>query len=176
MYRTKTVMLSMTALSLLVCTSLGMSQSLAEPEGQGAQTTQSVQLAKPGACKGFSCRQRQSWVENIGLSDEQAKNLVLLKSDYKVQTAAKKAELKAEKQQLMLLLTEPEIDKKAVLSLNSKIDATRSELSNARINRMLKAMEILTPKQRADIRHRMLVLSLSHKAGKFGHRGFHHSV
>jgi Spy/CpxP family protein refolding chaperone len=102
--------------------------------------------------------------------------LVDLKSEYNINTAKQKAELAADKKKLILLMTEAKIDKQAVTALNDKIVALKASISDARLNKMLAVMNILTPEQREKIRHRMLVRSLGHRhvAYKFqkgGYRG-----
>ncbi len=120
------------------------------------------------------------WPEKLGLTDEQMEQLVSLKSEYAVDTAKQKAELKAHMEKMMLLMTEPKLDKQAVLSLHEKINQLKTSLSEARVNHMMSAMEVMTPKQKEEMRHHMLVHMLSHhhsrggpshKAG--GHREHH---
>ena len=85
--------------------------------------------------------ERGPWAERLGLSDKQLEQLVSLKSEFSVRTAKEKAELKADRKKLMLLMTEPTVDKEAVLSLHEKMKSLQSDLSDSRVNQMLGAME-----------------------------------
>ena len=117
--------------------------------------------------------ERGPWPEKLGLTDEQLVKLVSIKSDYAVNTAKQKAELETNKKKMIILMTEPKLDKAAILALNEKIDSLKTSLTDARVNQMLTVMNVMTPNQREQMRHHMLVHTLSHRhsmAGK-GHKG-----
>jgi Spy/CpxP family protein refolding chaperone len=124
----------------------------------------------PSKCNFRSC-QHKSWAKKLGLTDEQMTQLVSLKSEYKVNTAKQKAELKADQKKLMLLMTEEKLDKQAIFSLKEKIDSLKASISDARVNKMISVMNILTSQQRAQVRHRLLERSLSHHS-RFHKGGF----
>jgi Spy/CpxP family protein refolding chaperone len=61
------------------------------------------------------------------------------------------------------------------LSLNEKTNSLKSELSTARVHKMLDAMAVMTPKQKEQIHHHMLVHMLSHQPmGEKHHHGMKH--
>lgn len=124
----------------------------------------------PSKCNFGSC-QHKSWAKTLGLTDDQMTQLVSIKSEYKVNTAKQKAELKADRKKLMLLMTEEKLDKQAIFSLKEKIDSLKASISDARVNKMISVMSVLTPQQRAQVRHRLLERSLSHQS-RFYKGGF----
>lgn len=94
--------------------------------------------------------------ESLGLSDEQLEKFIVLKGQYEVSTAGKKAELKQKMRQMMNLLTDKDTDKQKALSLQTEINTLRSDLANSRVNFMLDASALMTPEQKKQIRHKML--------------------
>jgi Spy/CpxP family protein refolding chaperone len=116
----------------------------------------------------------QPWAEKLGLSDEQMEKLVSLKSEYMVKTAPQKAELRSDMKQMMLLMTASRLDRQAITSLHDKMSDLHADLCKAHMNHMIDAMEVLTPKQREDMHHHMLVHMVDphHMHGK--HHMFHH--
>jgi Spy/CpxP family protein refolding chaperone len=118
----------------------------------------------------------EPWPEKLDLTDEQMEKLIDLKSDYEIKTAEKKAQLLANMKHMALLMTDTKADKEAILSLNEKNNALKSELSVARTHKMLDAMAIMTTKQKEQIHHHMLVHMLSHQpmGGKHHHSTKHH--
>jgi len=124
--------------------------------------------------------ERGPWPKKLGLTDEQMTQLVSLKSEYVVNTAKQKAELQANIKKMVLLMTEPKLDKQAVFSLNDKINSIKSSLADAHVNQMLSVMNVMTPQQREQMRHHMLVHALSHHHSMAckNHKGgsHHHSA
>jgi Spy/CpxP family protein refolding chaperone len=118
----------------------------------------------------------EPWAEKMGLSDEQMEKLVSLKSEYAEKIAPQKAELMADMKKMMLLMTASSLDKSAVMSLHEKIANIKADMCTARVNHMLSVAEVMTPKQRADIRHHMLVHMVSphHMMGKGPKGPWHH--
>ena len=174
----KNMFLGLTA-STIVLTSFAIStlpsraQSEAlegQPELIAAANEESAPLDPDGPAE--CC---QPWAEKMGLSDEQMEKLVSLKSEYAVKTAPQKAELMSDMKQMMLLMTASSLDKQAVLSLHEKMANIKSDLSTARVNHMLSAMAVMTPKQRTDMRHRMLMHMVDpHHMHDMHHHGFEH--
>ncbi len=123
----------------------------------------------------------EPWPEKLGLTDEQMEQLISLKSEYIIDTAKQKAELRANMKKLALLMTEPKLDKEAIMSLHEKINQLKTGLSDARVKHMLSAMNVMTEKQREEMHHHMLVHSLSHhhswgKSHKPAPHRMHHSA
>ena len=83
----------------------------------------------------------------LNLSDDQMEKLINLKSQLAINTAVKKAELKANFEQIMLLMSKPTVDRDKILSLNDKNNALKTELSKAHINFMLSASDVFTAEQ-----------------------------
>lgn len=107
-------------------------------------------------------RQSESY-KQFSMSEEQQTKLRALKDQFSVQTAEKKAQLKADQHKLFELMSQATIDRGAVSSLHAKVNSLRTELSDARLNHMLSVSEVFTPEQRAQMRKRML--SHSFKGG-----------
>jgi len=126
----------------------------AAPEDPAPANEESFKADCPSECG--------PWPERLGLSDEQMEKLITLKSDYEIKFAEKKAQLKADMKQMMLLMTADKVDKDAVLSLNEKMNSLKAELSTARINKMLDGMAVMSTKQKEQIHRHLLVHVLSH--------------
>ncbi len=92
----------------------------------------------------------------LGLSDDQLDRLANLKSQLEVNTAAKKAQLKAKMLQMCEVMTAPDVDKGKAQSLHNEISSLRDDLAGSRFNFFLDASAVLTPDQRKELRHHML--------------------
>jgi len=129
---------------------------------QTTNTSETVVISEvPGTPNWDYPAERGPWPEKLGLTDDQMSQLVSLKSDYKINTAKQKAELESNMKKMVLLMTAPKLDKQAILSLNEKIDSLKATRADARVDQMLSVMNIMTPQQREQMRHHMLVQSLS---------------
>jgi len=174
----------MTAGTVAISFNTSALQSYAQSE-ESADPTDSAEMVFISALPetaGAEGTAREPWPEKLGLTDEQMEQLISLKSDYMVDTAKQKAELKADMKKMCMLMTAPKLDKDAILSLHEKIDQLKTSLSDAHVKHMLTAMNVMTDKQREEMHHHMLVHSLSHhhswgKSHKTGtpHR-MHHSA
>jgi len=151
-------------------------QSYAQSD-ESATTSETVVISEvPGNPNWEYPAERGPWPKRLGLNDEQMEQLISLKSDYSIDTAKQKAELKADMKKMILLMTEPTLDKHAVFALNEKINSLKVSLSDARVNQMLKVMNVMTAKQREEMRHHMLTQALSHHGHSMGgrhHKGDH---
>jgi len=160
-YLNKSMSLKLIACSTIVLNfSLWGLQTHAQSSNSGDTTILISEVPQTGSW-GYPT-ERGSWSRQLGLTEKQMEQLVELKSDYTVRTAQQKAELMASKKKMMLLMTEPKVDKEAVRALNERIKSLQSDLSDSRVNNMLNAMEIMTPKQREEIHHHMLVHEVAH--------------
>ena len=176
----KNMLLSLTA-STVVLTSFAMSalpsraQSEAPDGGpeQSAPMVTDEDVVSPDMDAPADCC--QPWAEKMGLSDEQMEKLVSLKSEYAVKIAPQKAELMSDMKQMMLLMTASSLDKQAILSLHEKMANIKSDLCSARVHHMLSAMDVMTSKQRSEMRHHMLVHMVDpHHMHDMHHHGFGH--
>ena len=161
----KNVLLGLTA-STVVLASFAMSslpvRAQAEaPEGPPEQSVPVINDEDVSPDMDASSDCCEPWAEKMGLSDEQMEKLITLKSEYAVKTAPQKAEMMSDMKQMMLLMTASSLDKSAIMSLHEKIANIKSDLCTARVNHMLSVAEVMTPKQRADMRHHMLVHMVS---------------
>jgi Spy/CpxP family protein refolding chaperone len=167
----------LTAGTVAICFNASTIQSYAQSE-ESANPSEDVLIISelPDAEGGHIGH--EPWPEKLGLTDEQMEQLVSLKSEYAVDTAKQKAELKADMGKMMLLMTAPTLDKQAVLSLKEKMDQLKASLCDARVNHMISAMNVMTPKQKEQMRHHMLVHMLSHHHsmghGPHAHKGGMH--
>lgn len=113
------------------------------------------------------------------LSTEQLEKLHALKNQYSAANSAKKAELKALKEQLRDVLTAVAVDKSQALSLQGKINAIKADLANSRVSFMADASTIFTTEQREQMHRRALMRGMGghrhHGGGGCGgdRRGFH---
>lgn len=112
-----------------------------------------------------SAERRERFLNPLSLTDPQMEKMAALKDQYKTDTAAKKAELRSLHMKIRELITQPTIDRQAITSLNGRITALRNELSGARLSYMLDRAEILTPDQRGQLHHMMLL-----RQSRMGHQ------
>jgi Spy/CpxP family protein refolding chaperone len=85
----------------------------------------------------------------LKVTAEQREKLMNLRNQYILSTAQKKAELTVAKNQLRTVFKQPTIDKQAALSLQTKINGLKGDLSTARLNLKLAAADVFTAEQRA---------------------------
>lgn len=113
--------------------------------------------------------------EHERLSDEQLEKMSTLKNQFEQATIMQKAQLHVLHLQMQELMMKPSVDRSQVLSIQSKINALHDELSTRFLNYRLDKMDILSPAQREQMRHHMLM----HNAfgggwhGHGGHNGEH---
>ncbi|HEY9787805.1 MAG TPA: periplasmic heavy metal sensor [Candidatus Obscuribacterales bacterium] len=114
------------------------------------------------------------------ITEEQRAKISSLRDQFKLDTAQKKATLEVQQHKLVEMLRQPTVDKPAVLALNAKINALRTELSDARLNLMLAINDQFTPEQKEQMkRFRKGSFFKRHGrggcgdcgGGRFGHRG-----
>jgi Spy/CpxP family protein refolding chaperone len=104
------------------------------------------------------------------LSDSQLEALRALKDKYFADNTMKKAQLSILKNQLRSAMSKENVDRGAVLAIQSQINAAQADLSTARISQMLDAQSIFTPEQRKLMHERMLRGGFRHHGGR-GHGG-----
>ncbi len=86
------------------------------------------------------------------ITDEQRQKLFALRDQFELSTAEKRAELHVDQRQLRQALHATTVDKQAALSLQSKINGLRDDLSNAKLGMVLAAGDVFTPEQRAEFK------------------------
>jgi Spy/CpxP family protein refolding chaperone len=104
----------------------------------------------------------------MSLSDEQLEKMAALKDQYMLNTAGKKAELKALFHQMGSLLSQPAIDRQKISAVHERMTALKNDLSNARLAYIMDKAEVLTPEQRKALHHKMLMHQV------IGHGRWHH--
>lgn len=109
----------------------------------------------------------------FNLTDSQIEQLRALKDKYFADNTMKKAQLSILKHQLRAELTKENVDRTAVLSIQSKINAAQADLNNARIAQVLDAQSVFTPEQRKMMHSRMLRGGFRHHGGRHGGCGKH---
>jgi len=111
----------------------------------------------------------------LALSDEQLEKIAKVKASLADATGPKKLQLKTLHRQLKDALTKENVDKSSVLNLQSQINSLRDELSNAKLNARLDTLAVLTPEQKAKLRHaalqRQALGSMGGRMGGKHHRG-----
>jgi len=133
-----------------------------------AQSTVTAQLPKDG---GKACEGKCAFNSALKITPEQKQKLGSLRDQFTLSTAEKKAELKVAHNEMRRLLQAPSIDKQAVLSLETKINGLRDDLSTARVNMILASSDIFTPDQRAAFAKMHSMHGFKHH--RFGrHEGF----
>ena len=102
--------------------------------------------------------------QDLGLTDEQLDKLADLKIQYQLDTAQKKAELKAKRHEMMHMLFQPNPDKQKVMSLHNTINNLHNDICNSKINFLFDASSVLTPEQKKILHRKLLMhmLMMSH--------------
>jgi Spy/CpxP family protein refolding chaperone len=110
--------------------------------------------------------------ERINLSDAQLEQLRAIREASFQATVTKKADLAVLKSKLRAAMTAENVDRNAVMALQSQVNAITADISNTKIASMLDARNVFTPEQRRLMHSRML----HHGMGGFGghHGGWGH--
>jgi Spy/CpxP family protein refolding chaperone len=132
-----------------------------------AQTTVTAELPKDG---GKACEGKCSFKSSFQLTPDQKQKLGSLHDQFILSTADKKAQLEVARHDMRRLFEAPTVDKQAVLSLESKINGLKDDLSTARVNMMLASSDIFTPEQRAAFGKMHEMRGRHHRFGR--HEGF----
>jgi Spy/CpxP family protein refolding chaperone len=111
-----------------------------------AQSTVTAQVSKDG---GNACQSRDGFKSTLKLTPAQREKLGTLHDQFILGTADKKAQLEVAHNEMRRLFQQPTIDKQAVLTLETKVNGLKDDLSTARVNLMLSSADIFTPEQRA---------------------------
>ncbi|MBX9689787.1 MAG: hypothetical protein K2X27_23965 [Candidatus Obscuribacterales bacterium] len=101
----------------------------------------------------------------MSFSDEQLEKIAKLKSSFQDNNSAKVAQLRSLTRELRDKMTQENLDKSAVLDLQSKINGLKSDLATARLNMRIDTLALFTPEQKQQLRHASL------KRQAFGSRG-----
>jgi Spy/CpxP family protein refolding chaperone len=119
-------------------------------------STQPDKVQSGNACA-FACRKDgTAGGRFIKLSDDQLEKLHALRQQYLSTDEPKKAELGILRTQEFDLLSQPTVDKQALLALQAKINTLKADLANSRVSFMADASSVFTLEQRQSMRHRML--------------------
>lgn len=109
----------------------------------------------------------------LNLTDDQLEKMVSIKNKMRDAAGPKKLELRSSYRKLQDLLTQSSVNRAEVTALQAKINGLRTDLSNLAIASKLDGIEVLSPDQRQQIRHRYLQRQL--RGGhRFGHGRWHH--
>lgn len=130
------------SLTLVAIATLCTLPAFAQDSQSSAQNTNEHMIAQARVSDGPS----------HSITDEQRQKLSSLRDQFELSTAQKKAELDVDKRQLRQILHATTVDKQAALSLQSKINGLRDDLSNARLGLILAAGDVFTPEQRAEFK------------------------
>lgn len=114
-------------------------------------------------CSGSSFRHDK----RFSFSDSQLEKMASLKTQFLDKTAGERSELGTLHRQMKDVLSQTQIDRSKAEAIQSKINSIKDDLSNAKLNLKLDEIAALTPEQREQMRHRMLVSEAF--GGRFGH-------
>lgn len=109
---------------------------------------------------------------NLALSDDQYEKLYSLRNQFLDQVATKAVELGTLHRKMKDALTSPNLDAKAVADMGARINALKSDIAAAKLNRLIASAQVLTPEQRKAIHDQMVHRSVE-SLGEMGH-GMHH--
>ncbi|GEM_PF-1982178 len=108
--------------------------------------------------------------ESRKLSTGELEKMASLKDQLLASTGPQTTQLRLLERQLREQLAKQNIDKDQVMQTQSRINALRDQLSNARLSYRLDMMSILTPEQKEQVQRRLLV---SNAFGGFRHHRRH---
>src|ERR1700733_2692304 len=111
-----------------------------------AQASITAEVAKDGGNVSVS---KSGAERKFKLTPDQREKLGSLRDQFTLSTADTKAQLEVAHNQMRRLFQQPTIDKQAVLTLQTKINGLRDDLSNAKLNMILSSADVFTPEQRA---------------------------
>lgn len=129
-----------------------------------AQSTVTAQLPKEG---GKVSESKGSFKSTLKITSDQKEKLGILHDQFILSSAEKRAELEVAHNEMRRLFEQPTIDKQAVLTLETKINGLKDDLSTARINLKLAMSDVFTPEQR-------LAFSKFHAMHSWRHHRFGH--
>ena len=131
-----------------------------------AQTTVTAQLPNDGT---KVCQGKGGFKSTLNITPEQKEKLGSLHDQFILSTADKIAQLEVAHNEMRRLFAQPTIDKQGVLTLESKINGLKDDLSIARVNLKLASSDIFTPEQRAAFGKMRALHGFRHH--RFGHEG-----
>ncbi len=135
-----------------------------EQENNTGDSVISVALADNGGEHGRREHER--------FTDEQLEKMSSLKNQFEQAITMQKAQLHVLRLQMQELMLKPSADRSQVLSLQSKINGLHDDINIKAMTYRLDKMDILTPAQREEMRHRML-MHCAFGGGFHGHGGHH---
>lgn len=130
--------------------------------------------AAPGRFAGFAGRGcgmgGGDCLRGLNLSDEQYEKMYGIKNQFLDQVGPKMLEVRTLERHLKDVLTSPSLDAGKAKSLQSKINALKSDLANAKLENKLAMLDVLTAEQRKEIRERVI------KGGMMGGPGMRRMI
>jgi len=123
-------------------------------------------------CSGGSCNRGP----RMHLSDTQLQKMVSLKDQFLDKTGSERTELGSLHRQLKEVLSQSTIDRSKAEGIQSKINSVKDQLSIAKLDLRLDEIANLTPEQREQMQHRMLIGEAfgGHHFGQHRHGGGRH--
>jgi Spy/CpxP family protein refolding chaperone len=103
----------------------------------------------------------------MGFSDSQLEKMASEKDQFLNKTASERSQLGILHRQLREELSQTNIDRSKAESILAKINSIKADLSTAKLDLKINEIALLTPDQREQMRHRMLVAEAF--GGGFGH-------
>lgn len=167
-------------LSLIAAVALSAA-GLAFSAANAADSATTVDAGKGAQCASGKCGpggpggRRGGFFQALGITTDQLEKMNSLKLSFESSSAPKKAELMTLSRELRDDMTKPGVSKSELLSLQSKINSVRDDLSTSRMSYMADKIAILTPDQQAKIREFSLKRSMAgggHHHGRGGHGGW----
>jgi Spy/CpxP family protein refolding chaperone len=90
------------------------------------------------------------------LTDAQSEKIVSLKDQFMTQARPKISDIIASKRKIGELMSQPNVDKQQLLSLQNAINSDRDSLSNLKLENRLDELNVLTDQQREQLHKRFL--------------------
>ena len=120
--------------------------------------------------EGGGCGHHGMFSDANKLSDDQLERLYAIKEDLKDQMGLKMVQCHSLSRKLKDVLSASSIDVGAAHDLQAKITGLKTDMSNIKLDGLIKMAQVLTPEQRHELRLHMLRGALGHH-GQHGHWG-----
>jgi Spy/CpxP family protein refolding chaperone len=95
--------------------------------------------------------------KRFGFTDSQLEKMASIKNLYMDKTSSERAELGTLHRQLRDVLSQTSVDRSKAEGIQSKINQLHGDLSTAKLDLKMDEMSVLSPEQREQMHHRMLV-------------------
>ena len=153
------------------------------PDAPSQEGQATIAAGMPGPAEGhWGEHGRHHGIEHVltgplAVTDDQFEKLYALRNSYLDTIGPKALQLGQLHRKLRDVLSSPTLDAKAASDIGSRINALKSEMGQARLDRMIASAQVLTSDQRKALHDKMIRHAVEEgmeHGGMHGHGGHHH--